>query len=361
MVSKAPKEKIFIRSSIHDYWVSFGPVAGNKLGGTSIIDANIKDLYFKDINQGVHVIFSSEENKNIESVLKIVDHLIINGLNKSDSVTVVGGGVVQDVATLATAIYMRGILWRFVPTTLQAMIDSCIGGKSSINHGGAKNILGNFYPPTEIVIDVNFLSTLNEKDIICGLVEGAKICAASGAESLNHFLSRANLLSNPYEKHEEALWNDLIEFVLLQKKKFIEEDEFDLGIRKLLNFGHTFGHALEASTNFAIPHGVAVGIGILISSEYSESETNSISKVLNPFIERILEPVMSDYTTFLSSLDQSKYLGALRQDKKSQHGNYNFILPTTNGLGLSREVISNETDQRVLTAYKLVLKKWVSQ
>lgn len=358
MASDLSKEKIHIKSSIHNYEISFGSHSEKSLGGPMIIDANVRDLYFKENTNSMDIIYSSEENKNIGSVLEIVDYLMLGGLNKTDFVTVIGGGVVQDIATLATSIYKRGIPWRFVPTTLQAMMDSCVGGKSSINYGGAKNILGNFYPPTEIIIDVNFLSTLKQSDIVCGLVEGAKICAASGWEKLDHFLSKANLLSNPYEDSQKEHWVDLIQFVLLQKRHFVEVDEFDIGIRRLLNFGHTFGHALEASTDFAIPHGVAVGIGILISSEFSQGEPNATAGMLNPFIERILEPIISDFKTTLNALTPSKYLSALRHDKKSERDYYNFIVPTSNGLGLSQQLICDETDQRLLNSYKLVMKKW---
>jgi len=358
LVNDSSKEKISIKSSIHDYEVYFGSHSKSLLNGPVIIDANVRDLYFQDNTNSFHIIFASEENKNFESVLEIVNHLILGSLNKNDRVTVIGGGVVQDIATLATSIYKRGIPWRFVPTTLQAMVDSCVGGKSSINHGGAKNILGNFYPPTEIVIDVNYLSTLKETDIVCGLVEGAKICAASGREILDQFLSKAILLSNPYEDYQKELWIDLIEFVLLQKRNFVEVDEFDVGFRRLLNFGHTFGHAIEASTDFAVPHGVAVGIGILISSEFSQGGPNATTAVLNPYIERILEPVIFDFKTPLSALAPSKYLSALRQDKKGERGYYNFIVPTSNGLGFLQQSICDETDQRVLNSYKHVMGKW---
>jgi 3-dehydroquinate synthase len=358
LADNTPQEKICVKSSMHNYEIFFGSYSDDLLGSVMIIDANVKDLYFKEINNGVHIITSSEENKNIESVLQVLDYLITNGLNKTDLVTVVGGGVVQDIATLAVSIFKRGIVWKFVPTTLQAMMDSCIGGKSSINYGGAKNILGNFFPPTEIAIDANYLSTLKEIDIVCGLIEGAKICAASGLESLNQFLSKANLLSNHYEQHQKELWDDLIKFVLLQKRDFVEIDEFDIGIRRLLNFGHTFGHALEASTDFAIPHGVAVGIGILISSEFSENGTNAISAALNPFLESILEPVIFDFKTPLNTLNPSRYLSVLGQDKKGEHGHYNFIVPTSSGLGVSKELICDETNQRILNKYKMVVEKW---
>ena len=352
MASARSSESIFVKSLLHDYRIDFESFTHGFGETVILIDSKVNNLYFNYEANNAIIIDATEENKNIGSVVKVVDTLILAGVNRSEWITVIGGGVIQDIATMATSIYKRGLMWRFIPTTLQAMIDSCVGGKSSINHGGAKNVLGNFYPPYEILIDVKFLSTLDQNDLICGLIEGAKICAASGPEELDDFLTIAKQLSIPYDSKQAQGWESLIHLALHQKKSFVELDEFDVGIRKLLNFGHTFGHAIEASTDFEVPHGIAVGVGILVSNEFASDYQNFLRDDLIPFLEKILEPVISIYMPSLNKIEWESFFEALAQDKKSERNYYNFIVPTSNGLKLIREDISEATKNRVTTAFK---------
>jgi 3-dehydroquinate synthase len=170
--------------------------------------------------------------------------------------------VVQDIAGFVATVYMRGVKWTFLPTTLLAMVDSCIGGKSSINVGAFKNLVGSFYPPDEIIVPVAAIETLPAEHIAAGRCEAAKICFARGDQCFDDYvaISTAN----------GAAVEPMIELSLGAKKWFIEVDEFDQNERLLLNFGHSFGHALESCTSYGITHGVAVGIGCLAAVAFSE-------------------------------------------------------------------------------------------
>ena len=151
----------------------------------------------------------------------------------------------------------RGLDWDFFPTTLLAQSDSCIGSKSSINSGNIKNILGTFTPPKKIILDVSFLKTLEEKDIYSGIGEMIKVHAINSPESFDQ-------INQSYDKILEDP-ESMVQFIrasLLFKKRLIELDEFDVGPRNVMNYGHSFGHAIETATNYGIPHGIAVTIGM---------------------------------------------------------------------------------------------------
>ncbi len=199
---------------------------------------------------------ATEENKTWIGVENVVRFFLQNGCNRYTKALVIGGGIIQDTAAFACHSFFRGIAWEFFPTTVLAMADSCIGAKSGLNFENTKNLIGVFENPQKIVIDTKFAPTLTEGDLCSGLGEILKLALISGEESLRLFAA------NWQGKPEKAILEPLIRDALTTKKKFIEEDEFDHGVRRMLNYGHTFGHALESVTNYAIPHGTAVVVGM---------------------------------------------------------------------------------------------------
>ena len=229
-------------------------------------DVVIADEFFRDALEGLAkpVIFvvAEEESKNLINIAPIVEQLRHAGLSRDGMILAVGGGVIQDIACFIASVYMRGVRWTYVPTTLLAMVDSCIGGKSSINIGDFKNLLGTFYPPQAILIAPEVIGTLPDEHIAAGRAEAAKICFARGEGSFDDYLrlDGGAFASNP---------GALVAHSLAAKKWFVEIDEFDRAERLLLNFGHSFGHALESCTAYAVPHGVAVGVGCLAAVEMS--------------------------------------------------------------------------------------------
>lgn len=257
-------DTINITSRLYDYSVEFTDdfSASLKTFGdatTFVIDRNVYDLYksrFSAVDTDrLYLVDPVEEKKNMETVLDIISFWKQIGVRKNWKVICFGGGITQDVTTIASNLYLRNIDWYFFPTTLLAMCDSCIGGKCGINLGQYKNQIGVFYPPKKIIIDIAFLDTLTEIDYLDGWGE----------------LLKFSLTSDPafYEKlkKEDSYipCANIAQYILdglLVKKRIIEEDEFESDLRRVLNYGHTFGHALEAYSHNEIPHGKGVIWGI---------------------------------------------------------------------------------------------------
>ena len=223
----------------------------------------LADSFFRDQLEGFDrpIIFidATEEAKEFQALGPLIEQCRKQSLARSGRIAALGGGVVQDIAGFIATVYMRGVKWTFHPTTLLAMVDSCIGGKSSINVGAFKNLVGSFCPPNEIIVPVRAVETLPAEHIAAGRCEAAKICFARGNQYFDDYVAL------PDDNHER-----MIELSLAAKKWFIEIDEFDQNERLLLNFGHSFGHALESCTSYGVTHGVAVGVGCLAAVAFSE-------------------------------------------------------------------------------------------
>lgn len=263
----------------------------------------------------------SESLKTLDAAKKLITQLSDLGANRNSHLVAIGGGSVQDISTFVCSIYMRGIVWTYIPTTLMAMADSCIGGKSSINVGTQKNLVGNFYPPRAIIIDYSFTKTLSRPAISCGLFEGVKICAAKSPELADEFICESNKWID--SNSEESL-QKLIGLSLTTKKWFIEVDEFDVAERKLLNYGHSFGHALESATNMQIPHGIAIGIGMLVAMEFS----GNTNETLWNYIMKVLQWSKSDFSNV--EFDSTKMIKSLKNDKKNSQTHQKLVLPDKN-------------------------------
>ena len=293
-----------------------------------LIDGIVADLYHDSFLQHSHIhkLEASEKNKTLLFVMEVIEWLRTAGATRQSKLVVIGGGVVQDVGTMAASLYMRGIDWCLVPTTLLSMVDSCIGGKSSINVGAYKNIAGNFFPPSEIKIYPKYCDTLDNKKRLEGVCEALKIFYASDPNEFtkeflgftpNHWLQTDNL-------------SDLIYRSLERKKVIIEADEFDNGERLLLNFGHTFGHAIEAAGNYSIPHGVAVGLGMMLAVDYmgpTNTPDNAVS--LHQFIKSLLNLDQS-IAEDVRAVDPERACQAFESDKKHELDAYRLIVPDGN-------------------------------
>ena len=233
-----------------------------------VIDSNVYDLY-KNIfslikRENIFLIEALEKNKNIDTVLKLVNFFSNLQVDKSSKIVCFGGGITQEITSFACNIFLRGIKWEFFPTTLLAMSDSCIGGKCSLNYEGIKNHLGVFYPPSKIRIDTYFLKTLKKDDIINGWGEIFKSCLLNEKFAKEIFSIDFNY-EDIFSKTDYTLYSfyqDFISYSLRVKKYVIEKDELEGRFRMILNYGHTFGHALESYTNNSISHGKAVLWGI---------------------------------------------------------------------------------------------------
>jgi 3-dehydroquinate synthase len=329
--------KLIIESQSGSYSVEFGNFPKFFPDDSYyLVDANLKHHF---TNQPKNVIYveADEEKKTLSTVESLILQLSVAGMTKGDRLVVVGGGYLQDIGTLVASLYMRGVNWNYFPTTLAAMGDSCIGGKSSINVMSVKNLVGNFYPPSEIFIDTSFVSSLPKLEKVAGLAEIMKICYARETKVFMDSLS----LINAWDTTDSLLpLNKLILLSLESKKYFIEEDEFDTGIRKLLNFGHSFGHAIESASNFAIPHGVAVLIGMIAACEHESSIKSEQSEQLLRVSLKLLSEIINSVEDTLQSFDLSTFGLTIAKDKKNTPTELVLVLPAKSGLALSRILFS---------------------
>jgi len=197
---------------------------------------------------------TGEDSKSLEVFGKLLQKMLENGFSRKDCVVAVGGGVVGDLSGFAASAYMRGIDFYNIPTTLLSQIDSSIGGKTAINFGGVKNIVGAFYQPKKVLIDPQLLDTLTSRQFSNGLAEAVKMALTSDKELFEIF-EKKDIKSNI---------DEIIVRSLNIKRTVVEQDEKESGIRKILNFGHTVGHGIESSTNMLeLYHGECVALGLI--------------------------------------------------------------------------------------------------
>lgn len=299
-----------IQSHKGEYTVEFVDVDNSllqTLGTHYIIDKNVLQ-HVGELPNSI-VIDVSEEQKSFHNIGQVIEQLLALSLQKHSKLVAIGGGITQDITCFIANTFMRGIDWVFVPTTLLAQADSCIGSKSSINFGSYKNILGSFTPPKRVIISDKFLTTLTEQEIDSGIGEILKLYLVSGR------LVDAETVKQNLTDH---LYN-----ALQIKRSFIEEDEFDRGRRNLLNYGHCFGHAIESATNFGIPHGIAVSMGMdmanLLSLRHGILDVEKYCLMHN-----VLKTNYKKYS--LNKLDFSKVYTAMSKDKKNTGTKFNIII-----------------------------------
>ena len=267
-----------------------------------------------------------ESKKNLLTVADCIEKVRELGANRHSHFLAIGGGFIQDLATITASIFMRGVAWTYIPTTLLGMVDSCVGGKSSINVGRYKNLAGNIYPPDEILIDPSFIKTLNDGQRIEGLCEAVKICFADDGDAFDRCLELLSVNSGLLERDKVS---SLIDLTLRTKKKFVEKDEFDTGVRRLLNFGHTFGHAIEGATSFEIPHGVAVGYGMLGALYFSrlkgwlQTQNSRADKLGNLILDYVSQ--LPETHSHLLTMTVSDAIRNFDADKKHSEDDYGLI------------------------------------
>ena len=268
---------------------------------------------------------ANEKNKNQTSVDKILSILLSKNFNRNDCLIAIGGGITGDVSGFAASIFKRGIKFINIPTTLLSQVDSSIGGKTGINTKYGKNLIGAFYQPCLVISDIDFLYTLPKREVICGYGE---ILKHSLIADKNFFT-----FLNKYGDEVLKLKSPLIEKAIYKscsiKKKIVETDEKEMSLRKILNFGHTFAHAYEATLGYSIKlnHGEAVILGIKTAVKFS-----LLNKILNTreflLIENHLDKLdlPRNINKFFSAKSLNKILSFMKKDKKNNTNKINLVL-----------------------------------
>ncbi len=313
-----------------------------------VSDSNVAALYADRVlaklpgnfQAALHVIPAGEQHKTLESCASIFAALADMQANRDALIIALGGGVVGDLAGFAAACWMRGVRYVQVPTTLLAMVDSSVGGKTAVDLAQGKNLVGAFHQPSAVVIDTDVLATLPARELSAGLAEVVKY-GAIGDRALFGWI----------EEHADALLArdpktlaDAVRKCCAHKAKVVEKDETDHGARALLNFGHSFGHALEVEAGFGtLLHGEAVAIGMMLASRLS-SELGHAPLIdtarLAALLERMNLPV-----AIPEGLDPAALLARMRLDKKNVSGRMRLVL----WRGIGRAYLADDVDpQRVL-------------
>lgn len=281
-----------------------------------IVDENVWNIYAKSLLMGlpendIIVLPINEDRKNLDTVQEIYDQLVERPAKRNLTMISIGGGILQDITGFAASTIYRGINWIYVPTTLLAQADSCIGSKTSLNYKNYKNLVGTFFPPQKIHIYTPFVQTQLESDYLSGLGEVIKLHLMGGTDSFQWLVEAFPNVRN----REVVSLLKSIQQSLNIKLDYMTGDEFDAGRRNLLNYGHDFGHALESTSNFAMPHGQAVIFGILAANAVAQKRGILEEKFEEEIAERLLIPSLVIKPP-LEATNSEAMISAMKKDKK---------------------------------------------
>ena len=314
-----------------------------------VTDTNVGPLYAAEVRDalpprcdvGVVEIAAGESHKTLETCNAVYGRLARFGASRDATIVALGGGVVGDLAGFVAATWMRGIAFVQVPTTLLAMVDSSVGGKTAVDLPYGKNLVGAFHQPAAVLIDTATLATLPARELRAGFAEVVKYAAIGDAGFFGRLADRVDALLG---RDEHALV-EAIDTSCRHKAGIVSRDERESGERALLNFGHTFGHAIETATNYTLLHGEAVAIGMVCAARLSArlglagvGDANHLATLLARFGLPVAIP---------DQLDPDVLLGHMRLDKKSQSGRLRLIL----WRGIARaEIVSDVPDADIRAA-----------
>jgi len=326
-------DSLTIRSQLGDYQVDFRDDAAWAAELCELENAFfvVDELVWRLHGEGclaplasrpLHLVSATEETKTLDGIATLCDGMIAQAAKRNAVVVSVGGGVVQDATGFLASVIYRGVGWVYVPSTLLAQADSCIGAKTSLNFRHFKNLLGTMYPPQRVIVHPPLVATLNDDHFFSGLGEIVKMHIVAGPEAMAHLEPRMAALG----RREQTAVSDAVRASLLIKQRFIEEDEFDRGRRRLLNFGHCFGHAIESATNFAVPHGQAVVLGIILAGLVSCARGRLTRSRLDEIVARLLLPTLTS-AAVTHDLAHDAVVEAMRHDKKRSGAGLAVVIP----------------------------------
>lgn len=310
-----------------------------------VTDTNVEGLYADEVNSvlcgagydsAVYAFRAGEENKHMDTILGICGACLEHGLDRKSMIVALGGGVVGDMAGFAAAIYMRGIDFIQIPTTLLSQSDSSVGGKTGIDFKSGKNILGAFHQPELVYINVNTLKTLPEREFVSGMGEVIKHGIIRDAEFYEFIKDNSELIGSLDSETliKMARRNCSI------KAEVVEQDEKENGLRAILNFGHTIGHAAESALCFTVTHGECVGLGMIAVSRIAVKR-GLIDKETLADIEGVLSAYGFRPRMAMPSADV--IYSYMQKDKKKTDGKLKFVLPTRIGdVMQTRDVTEDE-------------------
>ncbi|MBE5935253.1 MAG: 3-dehydroquinate synthase [Lachnospiraceae bacterium] len=290
-------------------------------------DTVIKSLEDNEYNVLKYVVKNGESSKNSENYIRILEYLALHKVSRSDVLVALGGGVVGDLTGFVAATYLRGVKFVQIPTTLLAAVDSSVGGKTAIDLEAGKNLVGAFYQPQVVLCDYNTLNTLTEEVFSDGCAEVIKYGVIASEE----------LFEACSQGIKENIENIIYECVKI-KRDIVAQDEFDTGLRQLLNFGHTIGHGIEACSNYEVTHGKAVAIGMILITKASV-KLGICEKIVLDRLEKLIKLCALPFDTHYGV---SELYQVMLSDKKVDGKMINLVVPTTIGKAILKRVSIDE-------------------
>ncbi|SCY11549.1 3-dehydroquinate synthase [Alkaliphilus peptidifermentans] len=350
-------ERVHINLGESSYWINIKEgiienlteYIGNADQWIIITDENVHNLYFHKLEEALRgedfikfIIPSGEASKNFEMAMEILSFMVEKNLTRKSKVIAFGGGVVGDIAGFCASIYMRGIDFIQIPTTLLAQVDSSVGGKTAINLPQGKNLVGTFYQPKSVLIYTDILNTLPTKQLLSGIGEVIKYGVIHDYSFLQYIKRNLSKI--------KALDTTSITYVIKTcceiKSEIVCLDEKELGFRKILNFGHTVGHGLETITDYKVyTHGEAVLIGM-----YIEAKLSMLLELISiEYFNEIIDVITDCYDNVkLDNICLEKLIDSMVKDKKNQNGKISFVLPTAKSK-VTEVLLSIEETKKLLT------------
>jgi 3-dehydroquinate synthase len=308
-----------------------------------ITDENLHALYkdqFPETNRFV-VIGTGESIKTLDTVETLYDKFLDWELDRSSVVLAIGGGVVCDIAGFAASTYLRGINFGFVSTTLLAQVDASVGGKNGVNFQGYKNIIGTFNQPEFVLIDFTMLKTLESRKLGCGFAEAIKHGAIADADLFDFMESHAEEIMQLVPQGIERIVNDSI----IIKSGIVNNDEKEHGERRKLNFGHTFGHAIEKT--LGLPHGESIALGMVVASQLSKK----FCGLPNQDAERLIKLLARYHLPVTTDAAPAQLKNAIRKDKKRYGDSIKFVLLERIGQCVIQDVSLTQLEAAIESIY----------
>jgi 3-dehydroquinate synthase len=331
--------------------------AGERLSGLGfgkkmavVTNPTVKELYGQRLVESLKAagflvmsieIPDGEKYKNLDWANSIYTALLINSFDRKSALVALGGGVIGDLTGFAAATFMRGVPFVQVPTTLLAMVDSSVGGKTGVNHPMGKNMIGAFYQPKKVLMDLGVLSTLPKEELLSGMAEVIKygvIWDAGLFEYLGENRDRILALDPGALAHVVRRSCEI-------KAEVVSKDEREGGLRAILNFGHTVGHAIETAENYTMRHGHAIAIGMVYASRLAH-RTGLCDASVPERVEELIRSygLPADLSALARKPSVTELMGTMQLDKKAEGGKVKFVLPKKIG----EVVITKEWDEEVL-------------
>lgn len=303
-----------------------------------VSDTNVAPLYAHQASEALHHVETAhvysttmnagEPYKTLQTLEEFYHVASSCGLDRKSIVAALGGGVVGDTAGFLAATWMRGIRFLQLPTSLLAMVDSSVGGKVAVDLPEAKNIVGAFHQPFAVIADLNVLNTLPEREWKCGFAEIVKYAMILDADFFDYLSQHAEAIKN----HQEEILEEIVAKCCELKAYVVSQDEKEQGLREILNYGHTFGHALETLSGYhVLNHGEGVAIGMMIAAELA-ALCNLIPRDIVKRQNDLLKQLdLHHIPSVVRELSCEQIIAVMRRDKKARQGNLRFVLPTQIG------------------------------